>query len=113
MIILGTAWTTTFGTKRGMPSYPHNHSGLEPRSHTNPTSLSSVHGGTQSIFQVFCGISRVGLPEGVGGAALRTQKSRSGRMRFAEGVPRQGNVVLRQCGNSAQDAVLDVHDTVI
>ena len=45
------------------------------------------------------------------GLLFRTQKLRGSKL--AEGVPRQGNVVLRQCGNSTQDAVLDVHDTVI
>ncbi|KAI0268397.1 hypothetical protein BGY98DRAFT_145696 [Russula aff. rugulosa BPL654] len=53
-----------------MPSYPHNHSGLESLAHTNPTSLSSVHGGTLSICPVFYGFSCVDFLESVGGATL-------------------------------------------
>lgn len=55
MVISGTAWTTASGTKRWLPlAYPpiprlHNHSGLKPCAHTNPSSLSFVHGGTLSI----------------------------------------------------------------
>jgi hypothetical protein len=118
-MISGTAWATASGTKSWLPSANppiprfHNHSGLESRANTNPTSLSSVYGGTLSLCRVFYGFSRVVLPEGVGGATFSDPEAAGREDEVQRCVPRQGSVVVRQCDNSMQDAVLDVHDTVI
>jgi len=49
----------------------------------------------------------------------RTEAAAARRVRFGvlqrteKSVPRQGNVVLRHCGNGKRDAALDAHDTVM
>ena len=67
------------------------HSGLESRAHTNPTSLSSLHGGMLRICPEFYGFSRVVRERGY---------SFGSRSRVLRSVPRQGTFVLRQCGNA-------------
>jgi len=76
----------------GLPPSPrlHNHSGLEYRTHTNPTSLSSVHGGTlEHLLSILWGFTGTKV---LGGLLFRTQNPRGGRTRLQRVVPRQGNV---------------------
>ncbi len=65
------------------PPIPHLHSPsiqqeYKSRAHANPTSLSSVHGGTLSSCPVFYGCLRVFRPEGVGGAILSDPETAEG-----------------------------------
>ena len=62
----------------------HSLAALESRAHTNPTSLTSLHGGTLSICPVFYGISRVDLLESVGGATLSGPEVAGRRMRCTD-----------------------------
>jgi hypothetical protein len=97
----------------GLTLFPA-HSGLESRAHTNPTSLSSVHGVTLIICPVFYsyGSSRVVLPKVLEGL-LFGSRSRGAGGRGVLSVPGQGCFVLRQCGNYTPEAAFDVQGMVI